>query len=122
VAVQCAERGSLLADIWAGYSAMVDAVNGSLQVGRPPKPIEALFSKQQHIVCRRAADTRRQRRMLRWSGVLRDFACMPQEQYADMRQEREAAAARAEVAEGALRDERLRAALAASKAQEQMHQ
>ena len=39
-----------------------------------------------------------------------------------MRQEREAAAARAEVAEGALRDERLRAALAASKAQEQMHQ
>ena len=27
------ERGSLLADIWAGYSAMVDAVNGSLQVG-----------------------------------------------------------------------------------------
>lgn len=30
--MQCGERGSLLADIWAGYSSMVDAVNGALQV------------------------------------------------------------------------------------------
>ena len=32
VAVQCAERGSLLSDIWVGYSSMVEAVNAALQV------------------------------------------------------------------------------------------
>lgn len=32
VAVQCAERGSLLSDIWVGYSSMVEAVNVALQV------------------------------------------------------------------------------------------
>jgi len=32
VAVHCAERGSLLADIWLGYSSMADAVNGALLV------------------------------------------------------------------------------------------
>jgi hypothetical protein len=47
---------------------------------------------------------------------------MPQEQHAEMHQRSEAAAARAEAAEGAARDERLRAALAASKWQEQLHQ
>ena len=30
--MQCSERGSLLADIWVGYSAMVEAVNVTLQV------------------------------------------------------------------------------------------
>lgn len=32
VAVQCAERGTLLSDIWVGYSSMVEAVNVALQV------------------------------------------------------------------------------------------
>lgn len=32
VAVQCAERASLLTDIWQGYSSMADAVNGALLV------------------------------------------------------------------------------------------
>lgn len=32
VAAHCAERGSLLADIWLGYSSMADAVNGALLV------------------------------------------------------------------------------------------
>lgn len=48
--------------------------------------------------------------------------CISQKQHAEMRQEREAAAARAEVAEGALQDERLRSSMAASKCQEQLHQ
>ena len=62
------------------------------------------------------------RRVLKWNVGAEGRACTPQEQHGEMRQELEAAAARAEVAEGALRDERLRAALAASNLQEQMHQ
>lgn len=66
-------------------------------------------------------DTGEGRRMLEWRVTADCLACVVQEQHDEMRQEREAAVARAKVAEGALRDERLRAALAASKWQEQMH-
>lgn len=53
---------------------------------------------------------------------LQNFSLKFQEQHAEMSQQREAAAVRADAAEGALRDERLRSSMAASKWQDQLHQ
>lgn len=51
VSVQCAERGSLLADIWVGYSSLVESVNATLRVSAPHSTWNPALLIQARITC-----------------------------------------------------------------------